>query len=799
MSTTAPSEDQQDVRSRPGAPRPQTSPASAFLLVLASTVFSLLLCEIGLRLFTAYGASDARFTAVAGKADKPFDAGDAMRYVWRLPAAPGTDRRWFLEDPLPLPNRSQVSPQRLERYQDFERRGIFTFQADYLWNRYFVESQRCAPNSFFESYPGTALAFDPPTQSLHPRYRFPPNTTMSSGLATNEFGLRGPPLMLAKPPKTIRIAFLGASTTVGFHYFPFSYPERVASWLNRFAAANHFGVRFEALNGGREGLNSEDIAAIVRDEMLPLDPDLAVYYEGSNQFFSANELLSPRIPARKELLPRDLAAEHRVPEWIRTHLAIGELLDRSISGFGTLVEPPKPSYRLNWPAAVDELKPAVDSPDLPLRLPTIVKDLDSIRASMASIGGQLVLCSFEWLARDGMRLSPIRHQFIHKHLNTSLWPLRYADIRRLADFQNRTFRRYALDRRIPFVDVASALPQDPDLFSDAIHLTDTGERVKAWIVFQQLLPILLRQIESGQLPRPAGHPLPAPPSLAASEMPVHCGGSPSGPLERIPGGLSLDNIDLVFDEASLEYGHPVKIVTAGQQWTYAAAIPINAPAGLARPCYLFLRARVVDGQIGVGVMDLGANTFQVEKALSPSPGMMDTYVPVLFPERAVTMMIRNIAPDGVRSRLLIEDAALLAFLKPLPEETLKSIALEGVRLGGHAAALVRQKEGLLVTTAPGQGAYAGRVPLGLNGDAPAGLRVHVWMRVLGGRVGVGILTADAKAFLIERSVKPSPGTVELILPLPSPPVTGDLIIRNVAVNKVVSKALVERIEVRKAP
>ena len=71
-------------------------------------------------------------------------------------------------------------------------------------------------------------------------------------------------------------------------------------------------------------------------------------------------------------------------------------------------------------------------------------DLDSIRNSLESIGGHLVLCSFEWLAEDGMPLSPTRHQYIYRQLNTVLWPLRYADIRRLADFQNRVFRRYAL-------------------------------------------------------------------------------------------------------------------------------------------------------------------------------------------------------------------------------------------------------------------------------------------------------------------------------------------------------------------
>ena len=43
-------------------------------------------------------------------------------------------------------------------------------------------------------------------------------------------------------------------------------------------------VRFEVLNAGRESIISTDTAAIVRTEVLPLKPDLVVYYEGGNQF-----------------------------------------------------------------------------------------------------------------------------------------------------------------------------------------------------------------------------------------------------------------------------------------------------------------------------------------------------------------------------------------------------------------------------------------------------------------------------------------------------------------------------------
>jgi hypothetical protein len=636
------------------------------LLVLASTLFALLLGEAGLRLFTRYGSSGpaALQPAATVTPDKPLDVEGAVHYIADLPAAPGTDRHWFSEEPPPLPNRAAPSAERADRYKDYERRGIFGPQGDYVWNRRFVESTYCSPSSTFQNYPGKIMVFDPPNGNLHPRYRFPPNTTTASGLVTNQFGLRGAPITLAKPPKTIRIAFIGASTTINNHNFLFSYPERVAGWLNLYAQSNHFDARFEALNSGREGLNSEDLQAIVRDELLPLDPDLAVYYEGSNQFPSANAMVTPAIAPRQQIDPRDPIDQHKVPELIRTHLAMGNLLDRALNGFASVGEPRKPIYRLTWPLGVNEQSPDADSPNLPLQLPTIVKNLDSIRDSLRSIGGELALCSFEWLAKDGLPLSPTRHENIYRQLNTVLWPLRYADIRRLADFQNLVFRRYAASRGIPFLDVASALPQDPSLFSDAIHMTDTGERVKAWIVFQQLVPVIRRQIEAGQLPRSSGSPrLPPPPSMAISEMPLRCGEAPPGALTRVDGVLSFDAIRLVPGKASVQLGHPIKVITPMERWAYAASCPMHMPASLAGPAFVFLRARVVSGQIGVGVLNHKSNTFQVEKSFSASAALVDMYVPVLAAEGADELIVRNTAEGGVRSQMLIEDVALVVSSK----------------------------------------------------------------------------------------------------------------------------------------
>lgn len=631
--------------------------AQNLLVVLVSTLVGLLCWEAGLRLFSPYGPHDA--AQQASVPAKPPNVADAARYIRQLTGAGSLDQRWFAEDPPPLPNRTSPSPAITARYRDFERRGIFASDAEYVWNSYLVKRDRCNPAGLLRNFPDTLLAFTPDSVSIHPGIRFPANQTLQSGLVTNQFGLRGHPIALVKPAKTIRIAFLGASTTGGFHPFAFSYPEYVEHWLNRFAEANRYDVRFEALNGGREGVNSDDIAAILREELLPLDPDLAVYYEGANQFTSANLLVRPIIPPRAAIDPHDPVVQHKLPEFLRTHFAIGDLLDRALNGFRTVGEPRKPSYRLQWPGEVDEDNPNPDSPYLPLELPAIVKDLDAIRAGLGSIGGSLAICSFEWFTPGGAPLSPTRHEFIYEQLNTVLWPLRYADIRRLSDFQNRVFRNYAVSRKIPFLDVAGEIPQDPDLFVDAIHMTEVGERVKAWIVFRQLVPVIRRLIDSGQLPHhnDAAH-LPRPMSMAVAEMSTHCP-VPAGPGERIDGGLSLEAIEQALAGVSIERGRPTKITMVPLQWSNGAAFPLRIPSGPHGDLFVLIRARVLNGQVGVGVLDRELKGYQVEKFVDAGPEMTDIYLPVPLPETASSVMVRNTAKGAVASQIVIEDIALV--------------------------------------------------------------------------------------------------------------------------------------------
>jgi hypothetical protein len=112
---------------------------------------------------------------------------------------------------------------------------------------------------------------------------------------------RGRPIESPRGDKTVRVVFIGASTTGDSDYAPFSWPKFVGHWPNIWADPKGQGVHFEVLDAAREGMNSTDITAIVRTEVMPLRPDLVVYYEGSNQFRQAAIVDSKLRELRKSL------------------------------------------------------------------------------------------------------------------------------------------------------------------------------------------------------------------------------------------------------------------------------------------------------------------------------------------------------------------------------------------------------------------------------------------------------------------------------------------------------------------
>jgi hypothetical protein len=435
-----------------------------------------------------------------------------MRTVAR---APSVSPDWFFSNPPPLPNRHAPPREWMEAYRTFPEVPYLakqTFRPAELfkaWNAAAVGAP--CDNAFVRQAPHWVYLYHPADGDPHPLYRFVPNATTPMGLVTNSLGWRGPPVSVEKPARTIRIVFVGASTTVNSHHYPFSYPEFVGHWLNLWAAERKLDVRFESLNAGREGLTSTDIAAVIRKEVVPLAPDLVVYYEGANQFLLDGLLegerstapAAPPNPSEGPLVRALRDATHRSAIARRLQAAIG--LVRNPGG----EEPPKPHYQLKWPADVSETEPDITRTDLPVNLSTIISDLDKSRITLEAAGSELAVSSFKWIVHDGLVLDPVRNQVLWQHLNLAKWPFTYRDLDRLASFQNLVLARYAAAHGLPFIDVAGQMPDDPDLGTDAIHFSYGGVRLHAWIVLQALVPLIERRMAAGAWPtRPRAHSAP---------------------------------------------------------------------------------------------------------------------------------------------------------------------------------------------------------------------------------------------------------------------------------------------------
>lgn len=472
--------------------------AAGALLAAIAVAVALAASEAAVRLIDGYPLSTLRLRH-APPAPAPTDLERAKAGTLTVPVAAGVDRAWFevrLEQ-RPAPPPDPILAPRLPAYWTLGLPSL------YEWNVRALEAYACRdPKAFADNYARykDVFVFEPVEDTIFPTFRFLRKAAYTSGLKTNEFGWRGPSLSLSKPDRTIRIAFVGASTTVGAHGTPASYPEYIGVWLNLWAKTRGLDVGFDVINAGREGINSDSIAAIVRQEVLPLEPDLVLYYEGSNQFWPADFIEWPdgKAPIRPREDPRLNApwpAERVSALAVRTHSLYEALTTRG--------EPSKPQFRVRWPSELNELDPALNSPVMPLSLNVVLKDLEQIRSDVAASGGDLVVETFFWLVWDGMKLDPLRNSGPFGYLNKTFWPFSYAHMRRLADFQNRVLTKFTRIHHLDLIDFASAYPRDPGLFEDAIHFMPEGIRLQGWVVLQQLIPLIERRMASGALPRPA--------------------------------------------------------------------------------------------------------------------------------------------------------------------------------------------------------------------------------------------------------------------------------------------------------
>ena len=316
------------------------------LLFLASIVVSILVAEAAVRYIDGY----PMFAMPLGNPEGSATVDPAM--LDKFPLAAGVDRKWFFSEPPPLPNRRKVDPewQRLFHYIEQHNVGGMDFRpADVFkaWNSAFAGDP--CKHKFLRHAPGMLYLYDPPDGEAAAALPLPARRHAAHRAGDQPDGLaRCARSRCRAGPRPSASSSSAPRPPSAPPHLPFSYPELVGYWLNRWAESKKLAVHFEVLNAARESIVSTDNVAIVKNEVAPLRPDLVVYYEGGNQFelHSIVDKVPPRVGRAQ-----GAAGSTAVPGWLQAasrYSAIAARVRAAIGMAGSSQdgrEWPKPDYR----------------------------------------------------------------------------------------------------------------------------------------------------------------------------------------------------------------------------------------------------------------------------------------------------------------------------------------------------------------------------------------------------------------------------------------------------------------------
>ncbi|MCA8976050.1 MAG: hypothetical protein KDC98_15110 [Planctomycetes bacterium] len=448
----------------PGKPRRSRRLVIKIVLAIGVTAVGLLGVEAVVRVVDGYRLLAPRLQPISGHVGHDASAASdlAAFLAGKSVAAAALDPAWFDTSPAPLPRR-ELPAAMAESFAAGYHNVLL-----YQWNEVLLRSTWVKGKG-----PGTVVGirlpdlfyvFAPVDADPWPRYRYPGAVSLPTGLTLNSFGFRGREVAVDKPERTIRIACVGASTTVDEHWVPQSYPELLDHFLQQWARRHHPELAIEVLNAGCEGYYSIETVRNVRHYVLPLAVDYVVYYEGANQCQKLQAMRHVRLDEAEPPPPPTVglfgatATTKEDRSWFFDHSAAARRLHTVLARGQRLAEPAKPAQRLELPDGLGEDRIDLARADELLGLGDILRDLGTIRREVEAARARLLLCSFKWFVHDGLELDPVRGEQVYRHLNESMWPVSYANLRRLTDLQNRWFAAWAAANDVDFLDVAAAMP-----------------------------------------------------------------------------------------------------------------------------------------------------------------------------------------------------------------------------------------------------------------------------------------------------------------------------------------------------
>jgi lysophospholipase L1-like esterase len=269
-------------------------------------------------------------------------------------------------------------------------------------------------------------------------------------LSINSLGFRGDEFSRQKPPDTVRIACVGASTTFCIEATSneTTWPARLQSLLQ----AQQPDVNIEVINAGVGGYLMDESLKNVQYRVLPLQPDLVIFYEGHNDLV---------IDTRKLAIQRGILLEQSGrPSKLRSFLTQKSLL-----------------YYL-----IDK------------NLTLLMNDQSSVKGKLTEIPAELpdryvekLGVMHDMLSKDGVQLVTSRFLIRFRRDQSREVQLTNADVAFIYapwmtidsfldsfDLYNGAIEQFAKSRQIPFVADHDGVPGDSVHYTDHVHFSDAG-------------------------------------------------------------------------------------------------------------------------------------------------------------------------------------------------------------------------------------------------------------------------------------------------------------------------------------
>ncbi len=108
----------------------------------------------------------------------------------------------------------------------------------------------------------------------------------------------------------------------------------------------------------------------------------------------------------------------------------------------------------------------------------------------------------------------------------------------------------------------------------------------------------------------------------------------------------------------IQQGDSIRIPIPEGLWAYAAVIPLTIPSGLTGDLWVRVRAAVLDGNAGFGLLNRAGDDFQERIFVDPGPATHIIFLRIKDPADVGAVVIQNSKPDGKAGEILFEGVSV---------------------------------------------------------------------------------------------------------------------------------------------